>query len=164
MEDAHIWRSQTLRLLLPPPQVSNTDGEKSLHQWTKGMIAKVAELHASRFAASSARHLIDANTANIKRLNSIYQETALDAYMLWTRRTAMKLVTLSDMGSPTFDVDDSRFKPHNMVHPDDHGDKLKGRHITLVVHPLLQVYGTDQGRDYDKVRVWAPAEAWFDTK
>ncbi|KFY69893.1 hypothetical protein V499_09645 [Pseudogymnoascus sp. VKM F-103] len=164
VEDAHIWRSQTLRLLLPPLQLGNTDGEKGLHQWTEGMIAKVAGLHASRFAASSARHLINTNTANIQRLNSIYQEAASVAYMLWTRKTAMRLLTLSDMGSPTFDVDDSRFKPHTMVHPDDHDDKLKGRNITLIVHPLLQVYGTDEGKDYDNMRVWVPAEAWFDTR
>ncbi|KFY46822.1 hypothetical protein V495_02243 [Pseudogymnoascus sp. VKM F-4514 (FW-929)] len=164
VEDAHIWRSQTLRLLLPPLQVGITDGEKGLHQWTKGMITKVARLHASRFAASSARHLIDTNTANIQRLNSIYQEAASIAYMLWTRKTAMRLSTLNDLGSPTFDVDDSRLKPHTMVHPDDHDDKLKGRNITLIVHPLLQVYGTDEGKDYDNVRVWVPAEAWFDTR
>jgi protein-tyrosine-phosphatase len=164
VEDAHIWRSQTLRLLLPPLRAGNTDGEKGLHQWTEGMIAKVAELHASRFAASSARYLIDTNTANIKKLNSIYQEAASVSYMLWTRKTAMRLVTLSDMGSPNFDVDDSRLKPHTMVHPDDHDDKLKGRQITLIVHPLLRVYGTDEGRDYDNARVWVPAEVWFDTR
>jgi len=128
------------------------------------VIAKVAELHASRFAASSARHLMDANTANIKKLNSIYQEAASVSYMLWTRKVAMSLVTLSDMQSSTFDAEDSRLKPHTMVHPDDHDDKLKGRQITLIVNPLLQVYGTDEGRDYDNARVWVPAEVWFDTK
>jgi hypothetical protein len=164
VEEAHTWRSQTLRLLLPPLQAGHTDGEKGLHQWTEEMTAKVAELHASHFAASSARHLIDTKTANIKKLNAIYQEAASVAYMLWTRKTAMKLVTLSDMESPTFDVDNSNLKPHTMVHPDDHDDKLKGRQITLIVHPLLQVYGTDGGRDYDNMRVWIPAEVWFDTR
>ncbi|RDL35848.1 Uncharacterized protein BP5553_06460 [Venustampulla echinocandica] len=158
VEDAHIWRSQTLRLLLPPLREGNTDGEKGLHERTKGMIAKVAELHASRFAASSARYLIDTNKANAKKLSSIYQEAASVSYMLWTRKTAMRLVTLSDMGSPTFNVDNSRLKPHTMVHPDDHDDQLKGRQITLIVHPLLQVCGTDEGRDYDNARVWVPAE------
>ncbi|KAH8650614.1 hypothetical protein BGZ60DRAFT_421435 [Tricladium varicosporioides] len=164
IEDAHIWRSQTLRLLRPQLREGNTDGEKGLHQWTEGMIAKAAELHASRFAASSARYLVDTNTANTKKLNSIYQEAASVSYMLWTRKIAMRLISLSDMGSPTFDVDDSRLKPHTMVHPDDHDDKLKGRKITLIVHPLLQVYGTDEGRDYDNARVWIPTEVWFDTR
>lgn len=27
VEDAHVWRSQTLRLLLPPLLEGNTDGE-----------------------------------------------------------------------------------------------------------------------------------------
>ena len=164
MEDAHIWRSQTLRLLFPRLRAGNTDGEIGLHEWTDGMIDKVAKLHASRFTAGPARYLIDTNTANIKKLNSIYREAALVSYMLWTRKTAMKLVTLINMESPTFDVDDSKLKPHAIVHPDDHDDKLKGRQITLIVHPLLLVYGTDEGKDYDNVRVWVPAEVWFDTK
>lgn len=159
-----MWRSQTLRILLPPRHEGNTDGEKNLHQWTNGMITKVAELHASRFIASSARHLLDATTANIEKLHSIYRETAPVAYMLWTRKIGMRLSTLSDLGTPTFDVEDSRFEAHTMVHPDDHDDKLKGRKITLIVHPLLEVYGTDEGKDYDHVRVWVPAEAWFNTK
>jgi hypothetical protein len=128
------------------------------------MIAKVAGLHASRFATGSARYLIDTNTANIKKLSSIYKEAASVSYMLWTRKTAMRLVTLSDMKNPTFDIGDPRLKPHTLVHPDDHDDKLKGRQVTLIVHPLLQVYGTDEGKDYDKERVWVPAEVWFNTK
>jgi hypothetical protein len=39
--------------------------------------------------------------------------------------------------------------------------------VTLIVQPLLRVYGTDEGRDfdnYDKARVWVPAEVWFNTK
>jgi hypothetical protein len=128
------------------------------------MIADVAGLHVSRFAASSARHLINAKTASIEKLNSIYQEAASVSYMLWTRKIAMRLETLSTMGSPVFEVDDPRLKPHAMVHPDDHKDKLKGRQVTLIVHPLLRVYGTDEGKNYDKARVWVPAEVWFETK
>jgi hypothetical protein len=159
-----MWRAQTLRLLLPPLHVGNTEGEKVLHQYTKQMITRVAGLRASRFVASSAGYLMDTNTADIQKLNTIYKEAALVAYMLWTRKIGMRLWTLSDMGTPTFDVEDSRFKPHTMVHPDDYNDKLKGRNITLIVHPLLQVYGTDEGKDYDSERVWVPAEAWFNTK
>jgi len=57
-KDAHMWRSQMLRLLLPPLRTDSKDGEEHLHSLTKGMIAKVSEQRASDFIASSARHLI----------------------------------------------------------------------------------------------------------
>lgn len=131
---------------------------------TEGIIAAAAEMRASSFASSPARHLIDTNIVNVQKLRTIYKDAASMAYMLWTRKTAMKVFTLADMGRLTFDSEDPRLKPHSLVHPDDHEDKLRGRQITLIVHPLLQVCGTDEGRDYDNVRVWAPAEVWFKTK
>jgi hypothetical protein len=146
-------------------RTGNTDGERVLYQTTNEAIAKLAEQHASRFVNSAVRNLINFGNPNLKKLKSIYQEAVLIAYMLWTRRTTMEVLTLSDMEHPpTFDVSDTQLKPHPLVHPDDYDDKLKGRPITLIVHPLLRVYGTDDGRDYDRARVWVPAEVWFDAQ
>jgi hypothetical protein len=165
-QDAHIWRSQMLRLLLPPLRNDSKDGEKSLHSWTEGIITKVSEKQASDFIAGSARHLIsnDAITGYTKKLKDIYREAAALSYRLWTRRTTMKCVTLHDMGHPTFDVDNPYLVPHNLVRYDDHDDQLRNKPITVIVHPLLQVYGTDEAKDYDKGRVWVPAEVWLDSK
>jgi hypothetical protein len=165
-EDAHIWRSQTLRLLLPPLRADSKEGEKELHSVTEGAIAHVSEQQASHFAASPARYLIDTNVKHdyIKKLYSIYQEAATISYRLWTRRTAMKCYTLHNMKNLAFDIDDPNLVPHTLVHPDEHEDQLKGRTIALIVHPLLRVYGTDEAKNYHKGRVWAPAEVWFDTR
>lgn len=161
-----MWRSQTLRLLLPPLRNDSREGEKALRSWTEGLIAKVINRHASDFLASPARCLIDnkaiANTT--KKLKTIYQEAANISYMLWTRRTTMKCVTLQEMGRPIFDVENPYLVPHPLVHPENHEDQLKGRPITVIVHPLLQVYGTDEAKDYDEGRVWVPAEVWLDSK
>jgi hypothetical protein len=165
-EDAHIWRSQTLRLLLPPLRVDSTEGERNLHSATEGLIAYVSQQQASHFVASPARYLIDTNVKHDynKKLYSIYQEAATISYRLWTRRTVMRCYTLQDLKNPTFDVDSQDFVPHTLVHPDEHEDQLKGKPITLIVHPLLRVYGTDEAKNYDRGRVWAPAEVWFDTR
>ena len=113
----------------------------------------MVELYTSCFTASSAQYLIDTNTANIKKLNIIYREAVSFVYILWTGKTVMRLVTLSDIGSLTFDIDDERLKLYTIVYLDDYDNKLKGRYIMLIIYPLLQVYRIDKGRDYDNVRV-----------
>ncbi len=155
-----------LRLLLPPLRADSKDGEKSLRSWTEGMIAKVSKRQASEFIAGSARHLIskDVKTGYAEKLKAIYQEAATLSYMLWTRRTAMRCFTLHEMDHPTFDADSKHLVPHTLVRYDDHEDQLRNKPITVIVHPLLQVYGTDEAKDYDKRRVWAPAEVWLDSK
>ena len=120
-QDAHIWRSQMLRLLLPPLRPNSSDGEKKLHSWTKEMIAKVSEQQASSFMASSARHLIsnDAKPDSVKKLKAIYQEAATLSYQLWTRRTITRCYTLHEMDHPTFDIDNPHLVPHNLVRYDE---------------------------------------------
>ncbi|KAH7411294.1 hypothetical protein BKA64DRAFT_638933 [Cadophora sp. MPI-SDFR-AT-0126] len=164
-EEAHIWRSQTLRLLLPDIRSGCSDGEKALHTWTKSKISAIASHRVSQFLASPARHLLviptDAKTNHISKLSSIYQEAALTSYNLWTRRTAMRCTTLRDMGSPAFVVDDPRMAPHSLIHLDENEEELQGRKIEVLVHPLLEVLGTDEAKEYDEARVWIPAEVWF---
>ena len=165
-QDAHIWRSQMLRLLLPPLRPNSNDGEKELHSWTKKMIAKVSEQQASSFMGSSARFLIsnDAKPNSFKKLKAIYHEAATLSYQLWTRRTITKCYTLHEMDYPTFDIDNPHLEPHTSVRYDEHDDLLKDKPITLIVHPLLQFYGTDEATDYDKGTLWVPAEVWLDSR
>lgn len=155
-----------MRNFLPPPRPSEHDGERKLRGWTEGMIRQASLQQAHAFATGSARHLInfDTETDHTKKLNSIYQEAGMIAYLLWTRKTTMRCTTLKDMVNPVFDIDNPQITPHSLVHFEDHDDKLKGRPISVVVNPLLRVYGTDEAKDYDKGRVWAAAEVWLDSK
>ena len=85
------------------------------------------------------------------------------SYILWTRRTAMAVYTLHDMGHPVYDPESRELIPHNLVKYEDNEDQLKDRPISIFVHPLLRAYGTNDGKNYDQGRVWAPAEVWFDS-
>jgi hypothetical protein len=76
----------------------------------------------------------------------------------------MKCVTLHEMGHPAFDVDSPYLVLYNLVRYDDHGDLLGNKPVTVIAHPLLQVYGTDEAKDYDKGRLWARAEVWLDSR
>ncbi|KAH8804544.1 hypothetical protein F5884DRAFT_796458, partial [Xylogone sp. PMI_703] len=164
--DAHLWRSQTLRLLLPPIQDDSRAGEKKIHNVTEKSISNVAEQYATNFLAGQASHFVDkdANPDYIDKVKSIYREAATITYKLWTRRTFMRCYTLQGFNAPAFNINDPEMSPHPSVRYDDHEDQLKGKPITVIVHPLLLVFGTDEAEDYDKSRVWIPAEVWLDSK
>jgi hypothetical protein len=63
----------------------------------------------------------------------------------------MEYSTLHDMGSLTFDPKSPKQVPHNLVkHNEDNDDHLAGKPITVIAYPLLEVYRTSEGEDYNK--------------
>jgi hypothetical protein len=167
-QEAHIWRSQTLRLLYPQLRGSSTDAEINLHSLTDSQIVKVSEWHAERFIDGPAHHLIQSDSEGqfIQRVKAIYRTAAGLSYQLWTRRTAIKCITLRDMEPhASFVLDNPWMEPHTLVRYDDHPDQLSGRLFTVVVHPIVEAFGTDKGEGYDqKGRVWAKAVVWLDSR
>lgn len=165
-QDAHIWRSQTLRLLMPPLRNNISEGERKLHHKIEEALARVAQQRATVFLTGPASFLIEKNTKSdvTPKLQNIYNEAVKQSYMLWTRRTEMKCSTLRDIEQPGFDVESPFFDPDNLMRPEDHADQLKDRPITVLVHPLLEVAGTDEAIDYDQKRVWAKGVVWLDGK
>jgi len=169
-QDAHIWRSQTLRLLMPPLRNDAThadaDAEKQLRFKTEDLIVQAAGRQASAFLASPARYLIEdnADTVLTNKLNKIYSDAAKLSYTLWTRRTQMRCFTLHEIKHLAFDHESPDFDPDNLVRFEDHEDLLKDKTVTVIVHPLLKVYGTDEAKDYDQGRVWAKGVVWLDSK
>ncbi|KAK0103677.1 hypothetical protein ONS95_005687 [Cadophora gregata] len=164
--DAHTWRSDTLRLLLPPPGSSTSEGQKSLHGVTDSFIVRAADFHASSFLIGPASHLMkpDADPKQIEKCKAIFQEAARFSYQLWTRRTEVRCYGLREMGEPTFSVNNPETQPHSLLRYDNHEDLLEGRPITVVVHPLIKVYGTGAAEQYDCDRVWMRAEVWLDSR
>jgi len=75
-----------------------------------------------------------------------------------------RLETLRHLHQPTFDPESKDLIPHSSVKFDQFEDQLEGRPITLIVHPLLQLYGTNDAKNYDQGSVWAPAEVWLDSR
>lgn len=165
-EEAHIWRSQTLRLLLPQLRDDATSQEKELHRWTSELISNIANLQAAHFLEGPARHLIrdGAETNSGSKLQSIYQMAANISYMMWTRRATLKCYTLRHLHQQTFHPESKNLIPHSSVKFDQFEDQLEGRPISLIVHPLLELYGTNDAKNYDQGSVWAPAEVWLDSR
>jgi hypothetical protein len=144
----------------------DADAEKQLRCTTEDSIAQAAGRQASAFLASPARYLIEdnANTVLTNKFNKIYSDAAKLSYMLWTRRTQMRCFTLHEIRHLAFDHENPDFDPDNLVRFEDHEDHLKGKTVTVIVHPLLKVYGTDEAKDYDQGRVWAKGVVWLDSK
>ncbi|KAK6604892.1 hypothetical protein H4I96_05474 [Botrytis cinerea] len=163
-EDAHIWRSDFLRLQLPPITPETSEGGKSLRRMTQAQIDVVADRQALNFLEGAAQYLISNEDRKIiaDKLGVIYREAANTSYMLWTRRTALRIFTLKTIGSQ-FRPEFKHLVPHSSVDYEKHDDQLRGRAISIVVHPLVAVYGTDDAKDYDHNRVWAPAEVWLNS-
>ncbi|THV47570.1 hypothetical protein BGAL_0302g00130 [Botrytis galanthina] len=162
--DAHIWRSDFLRLQLPPMTPETSEHGQDLHRMTETQIAEVANRQASDFLEGAAQYLIGNEGREIiaDKLRVIYREAASVSYMLWTRRTTLKILTLKDI-NPEFYPEAKHLVPHSSVDYENYEDQLRGRPISIIVHPLLLVHGTDDAKDYDHRRVWAPAEVWLDS-
>ncbi|KAF7932505.1 uncharacterized protein EAE98_003804 [Botrytis deweyae] len=164
-EDAHTWRSEFLRLQLPPITPETSDAGKFLHYTTMDQIVRVADQQAFNFMEGPARWLIsdEARNESADKLQAIYREAANISYMLWTRRTALEVFFLEDMRNMHFRFDNKYTVPHSSVKYEDHEDQLEGRALSIIVHPCLVVSGTDDAKNYDQRRVWAPAEVWLDS-
>ncbi|TVY82087.1 hypothetical protein LSUE1_G004631 [Lachnellula suecica] len=143
-----------------------SEGEKFMRRNTEALISRAAEQQSSVFLAGPARHFINSETQIdfASKLHSIFQEAATNTYMLWTRRTHMRCVTLGDLRDRRFDAESPCFEPDTLVRYDEHEGHLKGPPITVMVHPLLEVYGTDEGQDYDSGRVWTKGGVWLDSR
>ncbi|TGO26563.1 hypothetical protein BPAE_0057g00390 [Botrytis paeoniae] len=165
MGDASTWRSQTLRLLLPPAD-SASETEMKLHQRTEQMILDEADQQASKFLKGAALYLIR-NVALVDagdKLKAIYREAATMSYKLWSRRTCLSCTTLNNLNYPTFEPYSKYMVAHSSVDYEKHRDLLNGKPISIMVHPCLIVFGTDDAKDYDQQRVWASAEVWLDSR
>ncbi|KAA8574446.1 hypothetical protein EYC84_005911 [Monilinia fructicola] len=150
-EDAYLWRSQTLRLLLPPAATAS-EKERELRYFTETSMDRVVDLQTT----SAAQYLVsDKARANCEaKLRAIYLEAATISYNLWTR-TFLKCTTLKDWNHPGFHPDDKHMILHSSVDYESHEDQLVGKAISIMVHPLLEAYGSDKGKDFDHGRVWA---------
>ena len=151
---------------MPPLRNDMPDGEKKLHHSTKEAISGVAKQQATAFLAGPASFLVkNSNKSDVThKLKKIYDEAASQSYMLWTRRTEMRCSTLRDIERLGFDAECPKFDPDHLMRHEDHEDQLKDRPVTVLVHPLLEVAGTDEAKDYNHEQVWAKGVVWLNSK
>ncbi len=161
---AHKWRSQALRLLLPPLHHDSTEAVVKLRSLIEAKLVQESEACANRFLSSPASLLMTSNVepTAVSRLNNIYQESAKLAFSIWTRKSCLRIVAKLPSGGLRFDPDDLLTMAHPLVRYDEYEDGLRGREVQVLVHPLVQAFGTDEGEGFKDGRVWVKAEVWFE--
>lgn len=148
---------------MPPLENNSSEPTRNLRHKTEHSIAEAANWRSERFLASPAHHLLGGNH-NVDKLKNIFNDAAQIAFKLWTRRIAMECVTIHDFDVIEFDAESIYFEPDNVVRHSHHETHFKGQRVTLLAHPLLKIYGTDEAKDYDQERVWAKGIVWIDSK
>lgn len=164
--EAHLWRSQMLRILNPPIQDDVHPSEKRVKSLTEAKRQKVCSRHATAFLEGPARHLLhtaqeNATSDRVQRLENIFQAAGNLSCQLWTQRTYFECQGLQDLKVELFSIDSEILEMHPLVHLDEVPARFNERTITMVVNPLVKAWGTDEAEDYDRSRVWAKAVVWL---
>lgn len=125
------------------PEVQNDAQVEIARAQTQRYLNLAVDFQVRDFTESPARYLFNMGSDTEKKLRSLYQEAADISYHLWNRRTALKISARDDLNR-LFDIDDPKMALHSMVN-EDTKDKLTGQPITLFVHPMIGLFGTEEG-------------------
>ncbi|KAK4560612.1 hypothetical protein LTR86_005190 [Recurvomyces mirabilis] len=166
---ANVWRSDTLRLLMPEEHDTSPPAEELRQEMRIGCRDQC--LRAARsFEEGPVAALLNIKSMETatkdgfrKTLTQLFEDAGRMAMRLWTQRTAIKCSSLPDLRKEPFAVDSTLMQAHNLHKLDDPKDhRLDGKRIKLVVHPAVLRYGTHDGEDYERSQVWAKAIVWLD--
>ncbi|KAF3401417.1 hypothetical protein DPV78_005474 [Talaromyces pinophilus] len=142
---AHIWRSDTLRLLY----VKTQDVRKRIS-------VKRAQAFFQGPVQSLCADLTDSKKSKCKEeLQEVYIRAADLSASLWTQRTHMRNDGLRQLEA--FSIESSEMMAHPLYRLDDDDTCMDSREVLLVVFPLVTACGNDDGESYDQRTVWAKA-------
>ncbi|EGC46820.1 conserved hypothetical protein [Histoplasma capsulatum var. duboisii H88] len=157
--EAHVWRSQTLRIL---SAVTNPNTESRLAR----CIRLAVDQRATSFLASPAALLLQ-HGPNLeikdqcrRNLQELYHGAAELALSLWAQRTYMK--PCSQQNLPEFHLSNPQLSAHRLHHLDEDDTRLDGKPIILFVQPAVLAYGNEDAENYDCSKVWARATVIID--
>jgi hypothetical protein len=82
------------------------------------------------------------------------------AIELWSQKYVVRYLCLNSFERGVYKVGDGRMELARAVGVEEGDVSLDGRPIPCVVQPLILGYGTSDGKNYDKERVWSKAVVW----
>ncbi|KAF7593203.1 hypothetical protein BBP40_011833 [Aspergillus hancockii] len=151
-EEAHIWRSQTLRLLAtsPPNSVHNAP--------LRGKVETVTSELALEFLGGPIRALLCQHndswvTQRNQELYQLYHTAGELAISLWTQRSYVKCYNMEDL--PVFRADHPVMSAHALHRQHENEPGLDGKNALIVVHPAIVAFGNEYAEHYDLCKVWA---------
>ncbi|KNG88769.1 hypothetical protein ANOM_002795 [Aspergillus nomiae NRRL 13137] len=151
-EEAHIWRSQTLRLLATPPP--NSVHNAPLRAKVEAITSELAVDFLAGPVQLLFRHRNDSWA--IQRNQELYQlyQTAGDlAISLWTQRSFMRCYCMDEL--PIFRAEHPVMSAHALHRPRGDDTRLDGKNALIIVHPAIVAFGNEYAEHYDLCKVWA---------
>ncbi|EED23508.1 conserved hypothetical protein [Talaromyces stipitatus ATCC 10500] len=135
---AHVWRSDTLRLL----NVKTQDARQRIS-------IKRAEAFFQGPVQSLCTDLTDSEKTKCKEeLQEVYIWAADLSASLWTQRTYMRNDGLRQLDE--FSIESPEMVAHPLYRLDDEDHSMDSKGVVLVVYPLVTAYGNDDGDLYDQ--------------
>ncbi|KAF3899504.1 hypothetical protein GY631_0545 [Trichophyton interdigitale] len=161
--EAHIWRSQLLRIYNPSEGSALGEKEKLAAKKMDSRVHRCSDYFATIFHTGPAKYLFrkipsEQETTRLNKLRDIFIDAGELSSRLWTQRTYMKSQNLPSLKLEQFKVSSPSMEAHpSQGLDDDEDNKLDGSRVEVVIHPALLAFGNDDCENYHIARVWAKA-------
>jgi hypothetical protein len=99
-----------------------------------------------------------------RRLLDIVIEFGSFALKLWSQKSVISIYGLRHFSEKAFSVSSAEMEAARAVRLEESDSGLDGRPIPVVVQPLIVAYGTPEGKDYEKRKIWSKAVVWVSSK
>ncbi|EME38936.1 hypothetical protein DOTSEDRAFT_180949 [Dothistroma septosporum NZE10] len=164
---AHAWRCQLFRLLDPPGAAKSDTAEHA-----KNIAEKSRREAASQWAEIIMGEAVDVlvptvdHKAALPGLQSILLRAAELSWAFLARKQSVKVRDIEYLDKDRalrYDhkADDLDTHVFHCPEVEDEPDALDGRKIVLLCNPAVVAYGTADGTDYDKSKIWHKAMVWL---
>lgn len=136
--------------------------ESTLHQTNfERYCKKTVEEFCERYDELLDRSLIENARKSLWDPVARFGELALQ---LWSTKIDIQFCHLGDYGNTPFALASEEMQAARVVRLDEYDTALDGRPIQVVVQPMIAAFGTPDGKEYQKKKIWAKAGVWISNK
>ncbi|CZR66897.1 uncharacterized protein PAC_16798 [Phialocephala subalpina] len=113
------------------------------------------------FLSGVAGKLVEDTSEELQsQLDRIFGRAKNLSLNIWARRSNLVCYFAQDMKDELYVDWSEKLVPHTFLLPEDR-TTLHNKHFSVLVHPLMEVFGNEEGQACAKGRVLASAVAWF---
>ncbi|KPI45756.1 uncharacterized protein AB675_251 [Cyphellophora attinorum] len=149
---AHTWRASTVRVLAETARL-------------QGRLDRMFDTHAAEILLE-AGPLLDSRLSKRERSDfaELVQKFGNLALQLWSQNHEPKYVLPRMLKGMQFKHSSPDMEAARVVGLEKGDRSLDGRPIMVVLQPLIQGFGDQNGHDYDKHRIWSKAVVWVSNR
>jgi enamine deaminase RidA (YjgF/YER057c/UK114 family) len=113
------------------------------------------------FLSGFAGNLIEETSEELQsQLHRIFARAKNLSLNIWSRRSNLVCSFAQDLKDEVYVESSEKFDPDRFLLPDDRS-MLHNKHFSVLVHPLMELFGNEEGQGYSGGRVLIYAAAWF---